>query len=265
MNTTYIEDNKKLKQTTKEFSRVIDSNVVSSFAPFRWLKLAVKDFINAPLIALIYGSTFSIIPISIYFLVLWTENHLLILPAIVAFSVIGPAFATGLYDVAWELEKGHKPTLKHALTSMSRNPSGEWGFAFLLIIIMIVWMRVAALIHVLYPTSADPTFEQLLSFLSLGVAAGGFLLATVFTLSAFTPQIMVERRVDMMTAITTSIKAVNNNAVTMLIWASIIVTMIAISVLTMGFGFIITMPILAFASWHAYIAVIKTKRQRGYE
>jgi uncharacterized membrane protein len=51
----------------------------------------------------------------------------------------------------------------------------------------------------------------------------------------------------------------------MLIWSIIIVAMVAVSVLTLGLGFIITMPILALASWHAYIAVIKTKRQRNYE
>ena len=45
----------------------------------------------------------------------------------------------------------------------------------------------------------------------------------------------------------------------------IIVVTVAFSVLTLGFGFILTMPILALASWHAYIAVIKTKRKRGYE
>jgi uncharacterized membrane protein len=68
-----------------------------------------------------------------------------------------------------------------------------------------------------------------------------------------------------MTAISTSVKAVNDNAVTMLIWALIIAALVAVSIFTLGFGFIITMPILALASWHAYIAVIKTKRKRGYE
>tara|TARA_B110000881_G_scaffold219326_2_gene240901 strand:+ start:397 stop:1200 length:804 start_codon:yes stop_codon:yes gene_type:complete len=264
---THIDNNiqktKRLK--TREFSRVIDSNVVLPFAPFHWLSLAIKDFINAPLIALSYGVLFSIIPISISFLVLSTQNHLIILPSTVAFALIGPAFATGLYDVAWELEKGHTPTFKHSLKSMFRNPVGEWGFALLLVMIMMAWMRIAAVIHVLYPSHAQPTIEELLSFLTMGVITGAIISVLVFTLSAFTPQIMVERRVDIMTAIMTSIKAVNKNMIAMLVWSLIIVAMVGVSVLTFGFGFIITMPILAFASWHAYIEVIKTKRQRHYE
>jgi uncharacterized membrane protein len=148
---------------------------------------------------------------------------------------------------------------------MFRNPVSEWGFALLLVFIMMAWMRIAALIHALYPTQAEPSIEQLVSFLSMGVTAGALITAVVFTLSAFTPQILVERRVDIMTALLTSIKAVNKNVVTMFIWSLIILTMVAVSVLTLGVGFIITMPILAFSSWHAYIAVIKTKRQRDYE
>ncbi len=255
----------KNSEKTRAFSRVIEANVVSPLAPFHWLYLAIKDFMKAPLISLTYGVLFSAIPISIYYLVLLTENHLIILPSIVAFSLIGPAFSSGLYDVAWELEKGHKPTFKHSLKSMFRNPVGEWGFAILLLVILIAWMRIAALIHVLYPSHADPTVEELVSFLAFGISAGATIAAVVFTLSAFTPQIMVERRVDIMTAISTSVKAVNVNAITMFIWALIIVVMVAISVLTLGFGFIITMPILALASWHAYIAVIKTKRKRAYQ
>jgi uncharacterized membrane protein len=30
-------------------------------------------------------------------------------------------------------------------------------------------------------------------------------------------------------------------------------------------GFIVIMPLLSYASWHAYIAVIKTKKARKYE
>ena len=76
--------------------------------------------------------------------------------------------------------------------------------------------------------------------------------------------VMVERRVDIMTALTTSVKAVYANAKAMLVWGSIICLLVALSIATMGFGFIVTMPLLAFASWHAYIAVIKTKRPRRY-
>ncbi|MGB1291645.1 MAG: DUF2189 domain-containing protein, partial [Pseudoalteromonas sp.] len=110
-----------------EFARCLECNKVDTFAAFHWLALAVKDMTRAPLLSLIYGLIFTIIPLAIIYSALYTGTHLVILPATVAFALIGPAFAVGLYDVAWELEKGHKPTLMHSLKSMFRNPVGEWG------------------------------------------------------------------------------------------------------------------------------------------
>lgn len=252
-------------RASKQFARTFDSNKISAFACFHWLSLAVKDFARAPLISLLYGVFFSLVPIGIFYLVSISENHLIILPATIAFALIGPAFAAGLYDVAWELEKGHKPTFTHSLKSMFRNPVGEWGFAVLLMIIMVAWTRIAALLHAIYPNNAAPTLEQLLPFLTVGTLVGALLSAIVFTISAFTPQIMVERRVDIMTAIATSAKAVNNNVLPMFVWAMVILVFVGVGFATMGLGFVVLMPILSFASWHGYIATIKTKRQRHYE
>ncbi|WP_440056689.1 DUF2189 domain-containing protein (plasmid) [Pseudoalteromonas sp. T1lg65] len=248
-----------------EFARCFESNKVSLGAPFHWLALAFKDMTRAPLMSLLYGLIFTLIPACIMWFVYESGTHLVILPAAVAFALIGPAFAAGLYDVAWELEKGHKPTLMHSLKSMFRNPAGEWGFAILLMVIMIVWMRLAALIHALYPNVPDPTFEQLSAFLTLGSLVGGVLLVTVFAISAFTPQIMMERRVDIMTAVMSSMHAVRVNAGAMVVWCALILVLVTLGFLTGTAGFIVIMPLLSYASWHGYIAVIKTKRPRNYE
>jgi hypothetical protein len=93
------------------FARCIACNKVDTLAPFHWLALAIKDFTRAPLLSLIYGLIFSLIPVVILYVVYHSGTHLVILPATVAFALIGPAFAVGLYDIAWELEKKHKPTL----------------------------------------------------------------------------------------------------------------------------------------------------------
>lgn len=167
------------KNVNKPFARVIDSNIVNQSLPFHWIMLAIKDFTRAPAISLGYGLLFSIIPITICLFVINTSNHLVILPAAIAFSLIGPAFATGLYDVAWELEKGHTPTFRHSIKSLFRNPVGEWGFAVLLFILMVAWTRVAAIVHVLYPSTANPSLEELSGFLTLGSIAGVAIIVAV--------------------------------------------------------------------------------------
>lgn len=132
-------------------------------------------------------------------------------------------------------------------------------------VVMILWTRIAAMIHALYPNTANPTIEELLAFLTLGTIVGAILSASVFTMSVFTPQTLMERRVDVMTAISTSVNAVFNNIAPMILWGFIIGIGIALSFLTVGLGFIVIMPILSYASWHAYIATVKTKKARNYE
>jgi uncharacterized membrane protein len=248
-----------------KFSKSIDNNIVPTFAPFHWLSLAVKDFIAAPLLSLTYGVLFAAIPASMLYFVDTTDSYLIILPMSVAFALIRPIFSAALYDVSWELEKGHKPSFSHSLKSLFRNTTGAWSFAIVLMVVMIAWMRIAALVHAIYPDAVNPSFEELLSFLTLGTILGAIILCVVMMISAFTPQIMLERRVDIMTAIATSVRAVNDNMLSMLVWGLIIMASVLIGFVTLSIGFIFIMPILSYASWHAYIAVIKTKIKRNYE
>lgn len=246
-------------------ARTLPYRKLAADAPFRWLSLAILDIKRAPGLSLTYGLIFSLIPVAMLYLTLSASTHLVILPAMVAFALIGPVFAVGLYDVAWELEKGHRPSVGHSLRSMLRNPVGEWGFAIVLMVIMIAWLRIATLIHALYPTLAAPGLADYLSFLAVGSVTGLVLLGLVFAISAFTPQICLERRVDIMTAMVTSVQAVKGNLKAMLVWASIILSLVGFGFLTSGLAFILIMPLLSFASWHAYIATIETKRPRSYE
>lgn len=246
-------------------SSYIESNHLRPTAPLTWLKLALQDFKRAPVIAIFYGVIFTIIPMSMMYFAVTTQNLMYLFPTAMAFAIIGPVFASGLYDVAWELEKNHKPTLKHSLKSMFRNPVNEWGFALLLVVLMIAWMRLAGLIYAIYPSVANPSFSDLSAFLMIGTLAGAVMTALGFAISAFTPQILMERKVDLATAIVSSFKAVQKNKSAMFIWAACIFGLVLLGFATGALGFIVIMPILSFASWHGYIAVIKTKRQRKYQ
>ena len=84
-------------------------------------------------------------------------------------------------------------------------------------------------------------------------------------LTAFTPQIVMERKVDIVTAIVSSAHAVKENPKAMLVWAGCLFGFVLLGFITGAVGFIVIMPLLSLASWHAYIATIKTKIHRRYE
>ncbi len=63
---------------------------------------------------------------------------------------------------------------------------------------------------------------------------------------------LIERKADLMTAITTSFRVCLTNPKTMLLWAITITVIIGLGLLTFNIGLIIAMPLIAHASWHAY-------------
>jgi uncharacterized membrane protein len=74
----------------------------------------------------------------------------------------------------------------------------------------------------------------------------------VFTTSAFSLPMIMDRKTDAITAVVTSVNAVRRNKKTMLIWAIIIVSFVMIGFATFFIGFIVFLPLIGHATWHAY-------------
>ncbi|MGQ8363762.1 DUF2189 domain-containing protein [Glaciecola sp. 1036] len=251
--------------TQSNIARVIPSKELDTLSCFKWISLAINDFINAKMISLAYGLIFTLLPLSIYFLVKSTAWYLVIFPAMVCFMLIGPYLAAGLYDVSWQFEKGKKPSFRHSLKAMSRNAVNEWGFGLILMILMIFWLRVASIIHALYPSYLDPNLANLWPFLIVGTLVGIAFTTVVFFISAFTQPILLERKVDIATAILTSMNAVWQNKLPMFVWALVISFSVLLGFVTYFVAFLVIMPIIGYASWHGYIDTIETKRERKFE
>lgn len=251
--------------TDSGIARVIPCKELDIGDPLKWLALGLRDLLRAPILTVFFGVFFVAIPWAITWLVAMTGWHLVILPAMVCFMLIGPFLAAGLYDISWEFEKGHKPSVWHAIKAVKRNAVNEWGFGIMLMVLMIFWLRVASMIHALYPSYFGENFEELLPFLALGTIVGAIFTGIVFLLSAFTQPILMERRVDLATAVLTSVNAVWLNKAPMFVWAMIIFTAVVLGFLTGFIGFVFLMPLIGYATWHGYIDTIETKIERKYE
>ena len=246
-------------------ARVIPCKQLEMRDPFKWLVLGLRDAQRAPILTLFFGLIFAAIPWFITYLVELTGWHLVIMPAMVCFILIGPFLAAGLYDVSWELEKHHVPSLWHSIKAIKRNAVNEWGLGILLLVLMIFWLRVASVIHALYPPYLDPNWENLIPFLAVGTVVGAGFTLLVFFLSAFTQPILMERKVDLATAVLTSMNAVWSNKGPMMLWAFIILLAVLIGFATWFIGFVFLMPLIGYATWHGYIDTIETKRERHFE
>jgi len=242
-----------------DYARTIPCHKLDAMAPLRWVSIGVKDFFQLPSITLFYGFCFMMAAVAVVQITQWQGTHLIVLPSLVIFMLLGPFLALGLYDASWQREKGNDASLLHSIKAIKRNTTSQWAFAVLLTVAMIFWMRIAALLHVLYPQVEGAPFADFVPFLLINAAVGLIFAVGIFSLSAFSIPLMMERRVDMMTAVFTSFNAVKENIGAMIIWGFIISACTLFGFVTYGVGMLFVIPVLGYATWHGYRETISRK------
>jgi uncharacterized membrane protein len=91
-----------------------------------------------------------------------------------------------------------------------------------------------------------------LGFVIAYLVLGAILAGLVFCLAAVSLPMMMDRPVDMVTAVITSLWTVLHNPLPMLVWAGLIVALTLIGMLTAFVGLALLFPLLGHATWHAY-------------
>jgi len=240
---------------------------VSVSAPFGWLSKGLADMKKARMPSIVYGLTFALIGIA---LVIVAKNNPIWTAALTtAFLLIGPFLAIGLYDLSRQIEHGEKPCLLDSIKKIKGNLVNLGIFVVVLGFLLMIWLRVAALIAGIFFNNVElitkgwgVLFEggHTIEFILFFVFFGFFIAQLVFSISVVSIPLMLHRKVDVVTAITTSLRVVIKNPLPMLVWAILIV---ALSVLGIAFAFIglaITLPIIGHASWHAYRELVEDEK-----
>jgi uncharacterized membrane protein len=226
-------------------------------APIHWFKLGWEDFKQAPRISLIYGFALVLLSYIVAFFTWQLGGYVLILSLMSGFIFIAPALALGLYSISCQLQAGMKPQLGYCLRQGRRHLGNQLVYSVILLVIFLLWARAASMIHVFFPMEAHPHLTDLATFLGIGTAVGTLFAALVFSASAFSLPMMLDRKVDTITAVITSVNAVLRNKGAMFVWALIIVLALGISFATAFLGLAVLMPVLGYTTWHAYQATIK--------
>ena len=242
----------KLESEEKPLPFVANSKILPRNAPLKWLQQGAEDMKRAPAVSLLYGLAMTLLSILIAYSS-WKFGALgLYLGMASGFLLLGPVLAIGLYSFSCQLEQGRKPIVGYCVREGGSHIKDMLIFSFILLIVFLVWARAATAIHIFFPENADYTALDLALFLGIGTAIGAIFSTVVFTASAFSLPMIMDRKTDAITAVITSVNAVLRNKLTMLIWASIIVSFVAVGFLTFFIGFIVLLPLIGHATWHAY-------------
>jgi len=78
----------------------------------------------------------------------------------------------------------------------------------------------------------------------------------LFSLTVVSFPLLLDREVDFVTAMVTSVRAVVASPLPMIGWAAIIVLLLIVSAIPYFLGLIVTLPVLGHATWHLYGRVV---------
>lgn len=235
---------------------VARANILPLNAPIEWLRKGFADMKQAPGVSLTYGFALTVLSLLIAFSQ-WEFGTLgLYLGMATGFLLIGPVLAIGIYSISCQIAQGRKPILGYCLREGGSHLKDMLIFSFMLLIVFLLWARAATAIHIFFPDKAEYELVDLALFLGVGTVIGTIFSSVVFTISAFSLPMLMDRKTDAVTAVVTSVNAVLRNKRTMLLWAAIIVTSVIIGFATFFVGFIFIMPLIGHATWHAYKATI---------
>ncbi|MEM8986885.1 MAG: DUF2189 domain-containing protein [Pseudomonadota bacterium] len=236
-------------------------------APWGWLAAGWRDMQRAPVLSFGYGVAFVAIGLAITG-GLWMAGLSSLIPvAIASFALAGPLMAVGLYEISRRLDAGAPLALRDIVFVKTKSPAGLALVGFFIMFALLFWARVAMLLYALFVSGAymplsDFTAFALttpagLSLLAVGTVIGGAIALAIFSVSALSIPMLMDRQTDAFTAIATSIRAVKEKPGPMLLWAWIIAVLIAAGFATLFVGLAVVFPLIGHATWRAYKDIIE--------
>jgi uncharacterized membrane protein len=244
---------------SSEITVVAPVRRVAVYQPLRWLERGWRDFLSAGW------------PSGFHGLVVATGGLLILVAALQfwplapgafsGFVLIGPILATGLYDISRRLAAGQTPHLGQVIRTWKRGTRPLVWLGVLLAVAGTLWVLASALLFGLFVKTAITgpvsflryaVAEQSTLLFALWLTLGGLGAALVFAATAVSAPMLLDRDVDVRTAVLTSVRAVGDNPGAMGVWAAIIMLGTVLGMATAMLGFIVVVPVIGHATWHAY-------------
>lgn len=238
---------------------------VDAARPLLWLRMGWADMRQNLVASLAYGVIFAVTG----YLILAYASDLpyLFTAAISGFFLVGPLAAAGLYEISRRHERGESASFADSLRGLRKHGDHLLYFGAFLAIVLLSWERLSAILFALFYHGGSPDLGNFFSDVFLSgdylhfvvsyLFIGGIIAALVFAVSVVSVPMLMDREMDIVTAMMTSARAVGLNLTAMAVWAMVIVGLIAVGFGTMMIGMVVLLPLLGHASWHAYKDLIE--------
>jgi len=227
-----------------------------------------RDFTRAPLIGLFFGGIYAAGGIAILLLLSVYHEPWWIIPIAVGFPLIGPFVAVGLYETSRRLAAGAPLIWSEILTViLAQRKRQIASMAFVVLFIFWMWLyEVRMLLAIFLGFKSFSSIDAFLSvitttsegigFLAVGTAVGAAISFVLFCTTVVAIPLLLEREIDLVTAIIKSFQAVLQNLAPMIGFGITVVALTFAALLPVFLGLLVVLPVLGHATWHLYKRVV---------
>lgn len=243
-------------------SRLPDVRIVRLGAPFRWLAGGLGDIGRAPVSSLSYGLAIGLMSFGLCWSIYATNAAFWTLALSCGFVLVAPMLAMGVYECGRLVEAGERPRLGRMVLLAGALRQDVACLGVVLMVIYGLWVQAAQIVYGVSTYQVHRTWADLLAFavgsdeghamLITGGLVGGAIAFLTYCLVVVSAPMLLDRRTTVFAAVATSVRAVNANFPTLLLWAAIIALLVLAAAATGFLALTVIFPWLGFASWRAY-------------
>ncbi|MBI1219421.1 MAG: DUF2189 domain-containing protein [Rhodobacteraceae bacterium] len=232
------------------------------------LAQGLRDYVRAPLFGLFFSAVYVAGGLVLDSILVAAGREWWLLPFAVGFPILGPFAAVGLYEVSRRLEAGEPLDWGAVLGVVLHQKDRQIpAMAVVVLFLFLVWLFVAHTIFALFlglsamvNVSTDPLAVLFssdgITMLAVGSVVGAGFAGVLFAITVVGLPLLLDKEIDFVTAMITSVSAVIQNPGPMLLWGATIAVLLFVAMLPAFLGLFIVLPVLGHASWHIYRATL---------
>lgn len=231
------------------------------------VRMGWQDFKKSYQFGLFFGGFYTLCGLALWQLTVITGQSYWIMLAAFGFPLLGPFAAVGLYEISRLLELGKKPTWGRVLTGVWREKDRQIpSLSAIIIVLFIFWVFIGHVIFALFMglstmTNVSTSYEVFLTpnglmMIAAELLIGGLVAMILYSITVIAMPMLVDREVDFVTAMITSVGVVSRNLRPMLIWGACVTAALFMGMFPYFFGLLVVLPVLGHATWHLYRASV---------
>lgn len=245
------------------------SRPVPTYIPPAQVFASIADgarlFARAPVPSIAFSAAFAIIGVVLLTIVIRLGFAPMSVPLIGGFMLVAPSLLAGFFAIARAVRAGRRPGLRDIVTGFRNTSRDLWGLLLVCGFLFVIWITDASILYSFMVGGQDVSGGALFPLsgivlrYQLGAAvAGGFFALIVFCVTAYAVPLIIDRRENLVVAVTASVRAVFRSFVANALWAVLLGSVVIASIIV-PLLLTIVLPIAAYATESLYRAAFRAE------